>query len=327
MKLLTKIYRGSVVESFHMGYAYAIDETGRELLTAGSPETPLFTQETAAPFKLATLLQEKGDETLKLNDKELAVACATHAGKDVHTDVIHSLLKKTEMTISDLQCEIQNPEDSSTFEKMIIQGRRPSQIHNVFSGLHAGMAALAKAMEEDPKDYVKAISHIHTKILENIKKYSECDKVLTEVDASGLDTYYLPMKNIVKMYNKLITGSDEEVTKVFQVFTEYPELIAGEGRFDTEFIKLLKGNGLVKSGSNGMVALCVKPPKSKAVSLVVKAIDGSTKAAVSMSLQILKHLELIDAKDIERLKEFCKPEFRDASGNITGHMETELILE
>jgi len=327
MKLITKIYRGSVVESFHMGYAYATDETGKELFAAGNPETPLFTQETAAPFKLVTLLQEKGEEKFKLNDKELAVTCATHTGKDVQTDIIHSLLKKIDVTIGDLQCKIENPVDSSTFEKMIIQGRRPSQIHNIFSGLHAGMAALAKTIDEDPKDYIKAISHIHSKNLINIKKYSDSNKVLTEVDSSGLDTYYLPMKNIVKMYSNLITGSDELLTKVFQVFTEFPELIAGEGKFDTEFIKLMKGNGLVKSGSNGLVALCVKPPKSNALNLVVKSIDGNPEAAVSMAIEILKHLKILDSKKIDKLKQFHCPEYVDAAGNKTGRLETKIITE
>ena len=327
MKLITKIYRGSIVESFHMGYAYATDETGKELFAAGNPDTPIFTQETASPFKLVTLLQEKSDEKFNISDKELAVTCSTHSGKDVHTDIIHSLLKKIDVTIGDLQCKIQNPVDSSTFEKLIIQGRRPSQIHNIYSGLHAGMVALAKTIDEDPKDYIKAISHIHNKNLENVKKYSECKKVLTEIDNSGLDTYYLSMKSIVKMYNNLITGSDELLTKVFQVITEFPELIAGEDKFDTEFIKLMKGNGLVKSGTNGLVALCVKPPKSNAVNLVVKSIDGNTDAAVSMALAILNHLKIIDTKKMDKLKKFYTQEFIDAAGNKTGHMETEIITE
>ena len=327
MKLITKIYRGSVVESFHMGYAYATDETGKELFSVGNPETPLFTQETAAPFKLVTLLQEKGDDKFKLSDKELAVTCSTHTGKDDQTDIIHSLLKKIDVTINDLQCKIENPVDNSTFEKLIIQGRRPSQIHNIYSGLHAGMATLSKTIGEDPKDYIKAISRIHNKNLQNVKKYSEFDKVLTKIDNSGLDTYYLPMKNIVKMYSKLITGSDEMLTKVFQVITEFPELIAGEGKFDTEFIKLMKGNGLAKSGTNGLIALCVKPPKSNAVNLVVKSIDGNTEAAVSMALEILKHLKVLDNKTIDKLKKFHNPEYIDAAGNKTGHLETEIITD
>ncbi|MFP4548720.1 MAG: asparaginase [Fidelibacterota bacterium] len=327
MKLITKIFRGPIVESFHLGYAYVTDETEKELFSAGNPDTPVFTQETAAPFKAITLLQEKADEKFNLTDEELAVTCATHSGKNEHTEMIHSLLKKIDLNINDLQCEIQNPEDSATFEKMTIQGRRPSQLHNIYSGLHAGMAVLAKSIDEEPKDYIRAISHIHTKNLTTIKKYSEHDKILTETDNSGLDTYYLPLKNITKMYNKLITGSDDYLTKIFQVITEYPEMMGGEGKFDTEFIKLMKGNGLVKSGTNGLIALCVKPPKSNAVNLVVKAIDGNTKAAISMALEILRHLKVLDSKKLEKLHAFHNPVYKDVLGNKVGEMKTELVVE
>lgn len=325
MKLITKVYRGAVVESFHMGYAYVTDETGKELFAVGNPDTPVFTQEAAALFKTAALLAEKVDDTYKLSDKELAVTCSTHTGKDTQTDVIHELLKKAGLKISDLQCDIDTPLDSGTFEKMILQGRRPSQIHNKFSGLHASALVMSKAIGEQVTDYPKAISSIHSKSLEVIKKYSGSDKILRETDCSGLDTYFLPMNKINKMYNSLLNGDDEFLTKVFQVVTDYPEMIAGEGSFDTEFIKLLKGNGLVKSGTNGLVALCVKPPKANGVSIVVKAIDGSTKAAVSMMMEIMKYLKIIDKKTLEKLAKFHAPEYFDKQGNKTGYLQTEII--
>ena len=325
MKLITKIFRGTVVESFHLGYAYVTDETGKELFSVGNPDTPIFTQETAALFKTAALLEEKADEKYKLSDEELAVTCSTHMGKDTHVEVIHELLKKVGVKISDLQCEIATPQDAGTFEKMIIQGRRPSQIHNKFSGLHAGMLTMCKAKNEDAEDYVKALSSTHAKVLEVIKKYSGSDKVLKETDCSGLDTYFLPMNKINKMYSALLKGEDEYLTKVFQVVTDYPEMIAGEGNFDTEFIRLMKGNGLAKSGSNGTVAICVKPPKANGVNIVVKAIDGSTEAAVSMAIEIMKHLKVIDKKILDKLAEFHTPEYLDSLGNKTGSMMTEII--
>ncbi len=324
---MTKIYRGPAVESFHLGYAYVADESGTELFTAGQPDTPIFTQETAAPFKTITLLQEKADEKFNISDKELAVINANHMGTKTHTDVIHGLLKKIDLGIDELYCAKQTPADQPTYEKMIIKGRRPSQIHNSFSGMHAGMGLLAKSMDESPKEYYKSISKTHIKNLETVKKYAGYDKVLTETDNSGLDTYYLPMKNLAKMYGQLISGADQNLTKVFQVITEFPEMIAGQGKFDTEFIKLMKGNGLVKSGTNGLVALCVKPPKSKALNVVVKAIDGNPKAAVSMTLEVLKHLKVLDDKKLNKLKAFHAPEFTDTMGNKTGSMKSEIIVE
>ncbi len=324
MKLITKIYRGSVVESFHLGYAYVTDETGKELFSAGNPDTPVFTQETASFFKTAAILQEKGEEKFKLTDKELAVTCSTHSGKDIQTDVIHSLLKKINLKISDLKCKIQTPDDISTYEKMIIQGRRPSQIHNKFSGLHAGMLTLAKCLEERSDDYLLTISLTHTNILQLIKKYSGLDKILTETDNSGLDTYFMPLNKIANMYNHLLTGSDENLSKIFQAITKYPELIAGEETFDTEFTKIMKGNGIVKSGSNGLVALCLKPHKANGITIVVKAIDGSPTAAISMAIEIMNHLQIIDKKTLDKLKKFHIPEFTDTLGKKTGYMQTEI---
>ena len=126
------------------------------------------------------------------------------------------------------------------------------------------------------------------------------------------------------MYNNFLTGTDENITKMFQVLTDFPEMLAGEGTFDTEFIKLTKGNGFVKSGTNGLVALCVKPPKADAANIVVKSIDGNTQAAISMTLEILNHLKLIDSKKLGKLKEFHNPQYKDVLGNVTGKMVTEI---
>ncbi|MCK4640687.1 MAG: asparaginase, partial [Candidatus Marinimicrobia bacterium] len=72
MILVSKQYMGDIVESFHIGYAAAVDEKGDIIFSAGEPEYPIFIHSAAKPFQVVALLESGAVDKFNLTDEEIA---------------------------------------------------------------------------------------------------------------------------------------------------------------------------------------------------------------------------------------------------------------
>ena len=170
MLLVSKLIRGNAVDSFHIGYAVVVDENGEILFAAGDPEYPIFIGAAANPFQAVAMLESEALEQFNFNDEELALMCGTHTGEHYHLDVINSILKKMDLNIDNLLCGVHPPLDRQTYEQLAIQGRRPTALHNVNSGAHAGMLAISKALKYDLSYLTESYHPAQQKIFEKIKQ-------------------------------------------------------------------------------------------------------------------------------------------------------------
>ncbi len=326
MILVTKVYTSSIVENFHIGYAVAVDENGDVLFSAGDPEYPVFIRSAAKPFQVVPLLESGAVEKFNLNDKEIAVMCSSHNGEPFHIEAVSNILKKIGMKIDDLLCGIHPPLDRTSYEQMILKGRRATAIYNTCSGKHACMMALSKTLDISPNNYTGPDHPVQKKILEKIKHYSEKDKIPIAVDRCNVPTYFLPLKNIALMYKKLAEGSDEYLQKIVHIMCLHPKHIAGRGRFDTDFITAMSGKGVSKTGSSGVRGVGVRTEDGKYIGIAIKVLSGNGQAADSMAVAIMKHLKLIDEETLEKLDNYYSPVLKNDSDTETGKIETEIVL-
>ncbi len=327
MKLITKSLRGSVVESFNLGYAVAVDETGEIIFSIGNPEFPTFLRSAAKPFQATAILEAEADKKYNLTDEELAVICSSHKGEIIHTDTVTAILKKLKLKTENLKCGVHRPIDKATYEKLILTGGRPSTLHNTCSGKHAGMLALASALKLDVNDYLSRGSIIHSKIMDKIKLYSEVEKIMQVSDDCGLPTFFLPLKNIADMYRKLVSDYDNYLTRIFTAMTNNPQYIAGRDTFDTDFTKEFNGKAISKAGSQGLRAIGIKKGKGKFIGIAVKVLNDNKQASASMALEVMNHLKLISSKHLHKLAKYHTPELLTYSGEKIGKMITEIQID
>jgi L-asparaginase II len=80
----------------------------------------------------------------------------------------------------------------------------------------------------------------------------------------------------------------------------YPYNIAGNKRFDTEFIKTLKGRGITKIGGEAVRGVGIKTKKYGNIGIALKVLDGSQRCLPQATLAILNKLELLT--DSENIK-------------------------
>src|SRR5215212_5005705 len=85
---LVEVWRGRVVESRHRGHVAAVDGDGRLVAHAGEPKTVTYLRSSGKPFQAVPLLTSGAADRFRLDEAELAVACGSHSGEDVHVSVV-----------------------------------------------------------------------------------------------------------------------------------------------------------------------------------------------------------------------------------------------
>jgi L-asparaginase II len=327
MILVTKFYRGSIIESFHIGYAVAVDGNNNVIFSAGNPEYPVFIRSAAKPFQAVPVLESGAVEKFRLSDEEIAIMCGSHNGEVYHVETVSAILRKIGMGVDDLKCGIHPPLDRLSHEQLILKGRRPTALHNACSGKHAGMLALSKVLDTPADNYLDNDHPVQKMIFEKIKLYSEKNKVPIAVDGCGAPTFFLPLKNIAIMYRKLMDGSDPYLQKISHIMCLHPELIGGRDNFDTDFISALGGKAISKFGAEGVRGIGVQTQEGNSVGIAIKVLSGKKTASASMAIAIIKHLKLINEESLEKLSDYYIPAVKNHIGTEVGKIETEIVVE
>lgn len=326
MILVAKKFRGNIIDNFHIGYAVALNDNNEIIFTAGESEYPVFIQSAGSPFQAAVLLESGAIDKFKLDDEDIAITCSSHNGEVYQTEAVSSLLKKIGASVDDLLCGVHPPYDKTSYEQLILQGRRPTALHNSSSGIHAGMLAIAKALDVTTDGYTGIEHPVQQRILEKIKHYAEKDKIPVEMDDSNAPTYFLPIITLAMMYRKLAAGADDDLQKIFHVMNLHPKHLAGKGRFDSDFITALHGKGVSRYGYEGVRGIGIRTETGH-TGIALKVLSGDWKAADSMAVAIMKHLKLLDEETLEKLGKYESTIIRSFSEKPTGHIRTEIVID
>jgi L-asparaginase II len=89
----------------------------------------------------------------------------------------------------------------------------------------------------------------------------------------------------------------------------HPEMVAGSGRFCTDFLRALGGRMATKTGAEGLQ--CVAVP-GRDLGIVVRAIDGAQRAVPPALVGWLHALGLVDAGEVEALGVHTAPALTNA---------------
>src|SRR5687768_18479190 len=111
---LTRVYRGTHLESVHRGSIAVVDARGRLLAVAGDPATRTCLRSAAKPFQAIPLLEYGGLDEFELTGEEIALTCASHGGEPLHVSTAAALLRKGELDEEDLLCGTHMPYDEKS---------------------------------------------------------------------------------------------------------------------------------------------------------------------------------------------------------------------
>lgn len=88
--------------------------------------------------------------------------------------------------------------------------------------------------------------------------------------------------------------------RVVRAMTHHPLLVAGEGQFDTELMRLTQGEIVSKSGAEGIQCL---GRIGEGMGLAIKVMDGAKRAKYAAAIHLLRQLGWITPAVAEALSE------------------------
>jgi L-asparaginase II len=249
------VRRGGVIEAVHRVHAVAV--RGAEVLAAaGDPSLVSFLRSSAKPFQALELAQARDD----LDDRDLAIASASHRAEPAQIEAVRALLGKAGAKEDDLECGFQ-------------EGRPPGRIYHNCSGKHAGMLATCRARGWRTEGYRLPGHRMQRANQAHVAEAAGVDEegLRTATDGCGVVTWALPLERMAAMFSRL--ESMEQGARIAGAMRARPELIAGAGATDTELMRTLDGFA-AKGGAEGL--LCAAGPDG--LGLALKAEDGAYRA-------------------------------------------------
>ena len=326
--VLVEASRGGLVESRHRGAIAVARADGELLLVLGDVARPVYPRSAVKLLQAVPLVESGAADAFRLNDEELAVACASHSGDRVHVEAVRSLLAKAGLDESLLACGAHWPISENATRELLREGKRPAPIHNNCSGKHAGMLATAGHLGLDPKGYEQPDYPVQIAIARVLSE--TCGVVvrreLMGVDGCSVPTFALPLSALAQGFARVASGEglspsrSTAVQRLLRACCAAPMLVAGEGRFDTIVMRALAPACLAKGGAEGVH--CAALPRL-GLGIALKIDDGAkrgTEVALATTLAAL----LPEAK--EALGDWIEGEIETLRGAKVGRIAASAEL-
>jgi L-asparaginase len=119
-------------------------------------------------------------------------------------------------------------------------------------------------------------------------------------DDCGAPTYSMQLGQMAHLYAQLASGNNLDLERIVRAMTYYPHMVAGEGAFDTELLRLSEGQLVSKSGAEGIQCI---GRIGEGMGLAIKVLDGSKRAKYAVALHLLKQMGWITPTVAETLSE------------------------
>jgi L-asparaginase len=164
------------------------------------------------------------------------------------------------------------------------------------------MLAICQQCNWPLNTYLKKSSPVQYLILDKIGELLTMPgaELISAYDDCGAPTYSIKLSQMAHLYAQLASGNNLDLERIVRAMIYYPKMIAGEGAFDTELMRLTEGELVSKSGAEGIQ--CVGRV-GQGMGLAIKVIDGSKRAKYATALHVLRSMGWIVPSIAETLAE------------------------
>jgi L-asparaginase II len=317
-----------------------VDGDGNIQSSLGEPETVTYLRSSAKPHQAVPLITSGAADRFGFNETELAVACGSHSGQDIHAETVAAMLRKIGLDESFLKCGVHEPFDRETAERLRERGERPGILRNNCSGKHTGMLALAVHLGAQPETYDHPDNPVQQAIIRAVSQFSgvPVEEVSVGVDGCGVPVFGLPVRAMALMYARLVEPPDDfdgatrgACVRIVEAMGRRPEMVGGTvERFDTEVMRATRGHVISKVGAEGVytagVLPCIEWPRG--LGLAFKIEDGEDRRArPTVAIESLRQLGVLDKDACEALSPYSRFPVRNHRGDIVGEIRPSFELE
>ncbi|HEY0918852.1 asparaginase [Devosia sp.] len=323
--VLAEQTRGNLVENRHRGAFVVVDAGGRVIAAAGDVSRPVFPRSAIKAMQALALATSGAIDRFALGDEELALACASHHGEEVHVASVARFLEKIGLAPGALECGAHPPSNAAAREALRQRGEEPTALHNNCSGKHTGMLAVALALGAPTSGYVGREHPVQVEVRRAIEAVvSEplgTDRCGT--DGCSIPTWAAPLSAWARGFARMATGDGlspalaAAATRVFDAATSHPLLVAGSFHLDTVVMQAFGGRVMQKVGAEGVQCGAIR---NKGWGYALKCDDGNMAASQAMVAGLLLGLAEPDAAQREVLERFATRPIKSVRGAVVGEM-------
>ncbi|MBD2251784.1 asparaginase [Nostoc parmelioides] len=291
--LEVRLLREGIIESKHIVQAVVCDERGRVLSVAGNSETATFVRSALKPFQALAVTTTGTLERYDLSDRDLAIITSSHKGTIEQVRQAFNILWRADLDPSVLQCPIP-------------QGKRSPLEYNC-SGKHAGMLAICQQRHWPLNNYMDRKHPVQQLVLTKVAELLRMPaaEFISAHDDCGVPTYLLQLGQISSLYALLAASNNLDMERIVRAMTHHPSMVAGDGEFDTELMRLTPGELVSKSGAEGVQCI---GRLGEGMGLTIKVMDGAKRAKYAVAIHLLQQMGWITPSIAESLAEkFMNP--------------------
>ena len=278
-EILLEVIRGGMVESVHHGRLLVVGSDGKDLLSLGDPDQLIYPRSAIKSIQASAMVRAG----LKLEPRELALVCASHAGSAAHQESARRILSGVGLDESHLKNTPDKPLGS--VERREWGEREATSLAANCSGKHAGMVATAKVNGWDLASYKDPGHPLQVAIREEFESLAGEKISHVSVDGCGAPLFALSLRGVVRAIHAVTHSDDPVHREVVAACTTHPEMVSGKGRVVTEAMERVPGL-LVKDGAEGVMIASLRDKGT----IAWKMSDGSNRGDKPLLSASLSHL-------------------------------------
>ncbi len=321
---VARVLRKGITESIHYGSAAVVSADGRLLYRIGDPYFVTYLRSSAKPFQAIPVVESGAAREFGFTPAEIAIIAGSHSGEDLHVRTVQSILDKIGLGSEHLECGSHPPINDRTSESLIDPGAQRSALYHNCSGKHAGMLALAVFKNLSMDDYLSPAHPVQQAIRKTVAEiccYPE-DKIMVGIDACSAPNHALPIYNMALGFARLVTPNAvprekaSAYTTVSMAMMEHPEMVAGNGRFDTTLISSPGEKLISKDGAEALECFSFV---DRRLGAALKIVDGAKRALFPTAVEFIYKMGARSRPG--PLDKFHRPIIKNWRGLDVGHIE------
>jgi L-asparaginase II len=284
--------RGDLVESTHLVDVAVADPEGTLLASAGEPHTVAFLRSVSKPIQ-ATVCTELGWDPP--GDPQLAVACASHNGEEMHVEAARTILAAADVDEPLLRCPPAMPSVVGTLPPP----DAPRRIYHNCSGKHAAMLATMVANGWDPHTYQIADNELQRAIRARIEGIMGTPARAVAEDGCGVPTFAFALSEAAAMYARM----PADTGRALDAMRAHPRLVAGSNRICSSVMSRVPAV-VLKVGAEGLMCGVLLESQT---GFALKARDGAARGREIAALRVLDLLGALGDIAPDRIVEEILP--------------------
>lgn len=297
--VLVEVTRGPVLECVHRGSIAVCRPDGTLEWAVGTVDRPMLARSACKILQALPMVESGAADRFRLTTEELALACASHNGAEIHTSRIGTWLGTLDLKETDLRCGPQVPNDADARAALRAGRTTPDQTHNNCSGKHCGMLTLGRHLGGGV-EYVDPEHPVQRAIRAATADAAREDPAGHAIDGCSAPNFMLSLAGLATAVAGFaaplaaFSGTRQSAAqRLTGAMMTHPELVAGEGRACTALMRAASGRAAVKTGAEG-VFTAILPEAGLGIAL--KVDDGSARGSEAAMTALLARYGALDAE-------------------------------